>query len=84
MAPAHQNLSEYAGSLNELYRIWDDDLRRCSSRRQWTEYAGMACLAGSLAAYGAGYPQYALGIGYFAVNFLYVAIKYMTRVMLTT
>jgi len=77
MAMTHRNLCEYGGSPAELYKLWDDDLKKTMRRRQLCELAGMLSFLGSLFVWKSGVETYwasgiVLGI-YFAVS----AIKFM-------
>jgi hypothetical protein len=77
MKQGHQNLCDHAEDEGSLYRLWDADLRKYISRRQWCEFGGFALLLLAYYAYRGDKQDWAfLGLA-LAVVFLYSSIKYM-------
>ena len=58
MALMHQNLCEHGASPAELYRLWDDDLKKMMRRRQFYETAGLLTFLASLIAWKSGFETY--------------------------
>jgi hypothetical protein len=77
MAMTHENLCEHGASPAELYKLWDDDLKKMMRRRQFYETAGLLTFLASLIAGKSGVETYwALGL-LFGVYFTVAAIKFM-------
>jgi hypothetical protein len=74
----HQNLSEHAGDRAELYRLWDNDLKKMMRRRQFYEAAGFSCLLGSAFAWYAGnFQTYLPFLAVSGVFLMFTSLKMM-------
>jgi hypothetical protein len=76
----HKNLFEYANDERELYKIWDDDLKKYIRRRQIRETLGSIALIASLFAWtmnNGEFRYYAYWGVLAGALFLYSAIKLM-------
>lgn len=73
----HQNVCLYADDEPSLYKLWDDDLKNYSRRRQWSEGIGFSLLVGAYLTWRVGQAGWAAALLGLGIAALFSAIKYM-------
>jgi hypothetical protein len=74
----HQNLCDHAEDRAALYRLWDNDLRKMTRRRQFYELAGSLCLLAFPGVWKSGVESYWLAfVAVIGIYSMFSTVKLM-------